>query len=472
WAGDLGGVPLPNAWIRLQRSGNTFRAYTSTDGENWVQRAQTTFELPDTLLVGIAPCAATSDPNNGTTATLADWGDYSPSFVRQPQSQTVFQGQTARLLAEARGVGELTYQWYFNGNPIPGATRPLLELANIQPAQAGDYHVVAQNAIGSVTSEVATVRVDTSDPGAGFEADLMPRNTGDGTLGVADWTMVGRMAVGLETPANASEFTRADCAPRSTLGNGVLSIADWVQAGRYAAGLDPKTPAGGPNGISPLGLDGLASAAPTAARELYLLNTTAEPGELRLAVMLRGMGDENSLGFSLSFDARRLALAGVSAGDSAPGAMLVVNDREAAEGRIGVALALPAGKRLLPGENQIALVRFQRLSAEPARVALSSQPVALEAAGVEAETLMLTAAEASGPWAPPAMGVLRAELAAGTVRVTYQTVPGAVVRFETSTNLTDWTAAGEAVTAGPDGQARLVLPIGDSHRFFRVAPGR
>ncbi|RME91080.1 MAG: hypothetical protein D6766_12375, partial [Verrucomicrobia bacterium] len=33
WAGDLGGVPLPNAWIRLQRSGNTFRAYTSTDGE-------------------------------------------------------------------------------------------------------------------------------------------------------------------------------------------------------------------------------------------------------------------------------------------------------------------------------------------------------------------------------------------------------------------------------------------------------
>ncbi|MCP5521594.1 MAG: hypothetical protein H7A46_08610 [Verrucomicrobiales bacterium] len=105
-----------------------------------------------------------------------------------------------------------------------------------------------QNSIGSVTSQAATVVVDTSDPGAGFEADLMPRESGDGTVGVADWTMVGRFAVGLEDPANASEFARADCAPRTTLGNGVISVTDWVQAGRYVAGLEPLTPQAGRTG--------------------------------------------------------------------------------------------------------------------------------------------------------------------------------------------------------------------------------
>lgn len=468
WGSDVRGVPIPNAWIRLQRSGNTFRAYTSTDGQNWVQRAQTTFELPETLLVGFAVSSEDWNLSKSATATIADWGDYSPAFIRQPQSQTVFQGQTARLLAEARGVGELTYQWYFNGNPIPGATRPLLELANIQPAQAGDYHVVAQNAIGSVTSQVATVRVDTSDPGAGFEADLMPRDTGDGTLSVADWTMVGRMAVGLETPANASEFTRADCAPRGTLGNGTLTIADWVQAGRYAARLDPKTPAGGPNGISPLGRMDLAAEAPSAARELFLQALPGTADELRLAVMLRAMGDENSLGFSLSFDATRLAYAGMEVGADVAGAMLVRNEHGAAEGRVGVALGLPAGQRLPAGEIQLAIVRFERIAAEPARVALVSQPVTLEAAGVQAQSLMLTASDADGPWAPPRVGVLQAELAGETLTLRYQGDPGVSVLFEASTDLLHWSAVGDVVTAGPDGLARLVLPVGDSHRFFRV----
>lgn len=121
WAGALSGVPLPNARVRLWRSGNTFRPFTSTDGSHWTQRAQTTFELPDTLLVGFAVRTEDGNLANAATATWADWGEYSPNFVRHPQSQRVFRNQTARLLAEARGVGTLSYQWYFNDNLLPGA---------------------------------------------------------------------------------------------------------------------------------------------------------------------------------------------------------------------------------------------------------------------------------------------------------------------------------------------------------------
>ncbi len=472
WAGDLGGVPLPNAWVRLWRSGNTFRAFTSTDGSNWTQRAQTTFDLPDTLLVGFAVSSEDWNLANAATATLADWGDYSPNFVRHPQSQRVFRNQTARLLAEARGVGTLSYQWYFNHSLLPGATAPLLELANLQPAQAGDYFVVAQNSVGAVTSRVATVTVDTSDPGTGFEADLMPRPAGDGNLTVADWTQVGRLAVGLDSPANASEFARADCAPRSTLGNGVISIADWVQAGRYAAGLDPKTPAGGPNGITLAGAEP-AVRPPSAERELTLATLSAAPERLRVAVRLRGLGDENSLGLSLRFDPAQLAWAEAAPGRDASRALLVLNDAAAPEGRVGLALALPAGARLRTGENEVAVCEFTRRTAGAATLSIEDAPVTLEAASVLAEPLALRVAAAAYTLARPDAGTLRANVEAdapGLVHLDFTGEPGWRVALEASDDLRTWATIQPAHTLGPDGRWSVTVENTGAQRFFRVRP--
>ncbi|MCP5521595.1 MAG: immunoglobulin domain-containing protein [Verrucomicrobiales bacterium] len=61
-------------------------------------------------------------------------GEYSPVILREPQSQTVFQGQTARLGVEARGVGELAYQWYFEGAVLPGLPRRCSNLRTFSPS--------------------------------------------------------------------------------------------------------------------------------------------------------------------------------------------------------------------------------------------------------------------------------------------------------------------------------------------------
>jgi hypothetical protein len=85
--------------------------------------------------------------------------------------------------------------------------------------------------------------------GQGFEADVAPRPTGNGTVSLTDYVQIGRFAAGLDTVNAGTEFQKADCAPKDTLGNGSVSLADWVQAGRYAAFLDTPVPAaGGPTG--------------------------------------------------------------------------------------------------------------------------------------------------------------------------------------------------------------------------------
>ena len=58
-------VNYPNTWLRLKRSGDTFTAYSGSDGVNWTLFATNTLELPDSLQVGLA----VTSHNGGTTTT-------------------------------------------------------------------------------------------------------------------------------------------------------------------------------------------------------------------------------------------------------------------------------------------------------------------------------------------------------------------------------------------------------------------
>lgn len=82
-----------------------------------------------------------------------------PIITGQPASRIVLSGSSISLSVDAASAGPLTYQWQKNGSAIDGATTTTLTFANVQASDAADYSVVVSNAVGSVTSNSATVHV-------------------------------------------------------------------------------------------------------------------------------------------------------------------------------------------------------------------------------------------------------------------------------------------------------------------------
>lgn len=159
-------VPYPNAWVRLRRVGDTFFAYSSSDGVNWVQYASTVAAYPANVLLGLA---TTSHNNNfGQTAT-AVYHDYEfllgPVITDQPDDITVLSGQSASFNVTATGTGPIFYQWRFNGGNLGNETNTSLTINNATIGNAGNYDVVVSNMSGSVTSLVAVLTVQQLDFG-------------------------------------------------------------------------------------------------------------------------------------------------------------------------------------------------------------------------------------------------------------------------------------------------------------------
>jgi hypothetical protein len=80
-----------------------------------------------------------------------------PSITTQPASVSLNAGASGTLSVSATNAA--SYQWQLNGANIPGATNSSLTGTNIGTTQRGNYTVVVSNALGSVTSNPASVAV-------------------------------------------------------------------------------------------------------------------------------------------------------------------------------------------------------------------------------------------------------------------------------------------------------------------------
>ncbi len=133
---------------------------------------------------GVALAGATSATLTLASVTLADAARYTavatnnagrasasatlivraaPAFATSPASQSVFAGNNVTFTAAVTGVPAPTLQWHRNGVAISGAVSNTLTLVAVRAADAARYDVVATNALGTATSDAATLTVTTRD---------------------------------------------------------------------------------------------------------------------------------------------------------------------------------------------------------------------------------------------------------------------------------------------------------------------
>ena len=81
------------------------------------------------------------------------------TIITPPDSRNVRPGTDFTLSVEAIGTGALSYEWFFNGEKIPGADSRQLLVKNPQLKDTGLYTVKVTDTIGSATSPGARVNV-------------------------------------------------------------------------------------------------------------------------------------------------------------------------------------------------------------------------------------------------------------------------------------------------------------------------
>jgi hypothetical protein len=120
----------------------------------WNQNGQST---PPAELTAASAIAAASSYSLAILDTLP------PVISGHPAGVLANTGETVTFVAAANGTPPLSWQWYFNDAPLPGATGPSLTITNVQLANCGSYHVVVSNPYGTATSLVATLAIRVLD---------------------------------------------------------------------------------------------------------------------------------------------------------------------------------------------------------------------------------------------------------------------------------------------------------------------
>jgi len=147
-----GTTPLSYQW----QMGTT--AITGATSATYTTPAATSAESGSqfSVVVSNAVGSMTSNP-----ATLTVNPATAPLITQQPTNQTVTAGQTATFSVTATGTAPLSYQWQKGGSAITGATMATYTSAATTTSETGSqFSVVVSNAIGSKTSNSATLTVN------------------------------------------------------------------------------------------------------------------------------------------------------------------------------------------------------------------------------------------------------------------------------------------------------------------------
>ncbi|MFZ5603430.1 MAG: immunoglobulin domain-containing protein [Pseudomonadota bacterium] len=83
-------------------------------------------------------------------------------ITQQPVNQIQSAGTSASLSVTATGTAPLSYQWYYNGTAISGATTSTLKFASATVNNSGKYYCVVKNPGSSATSTTASLSISSA----------------------------------------------------------------------------------------------------------------------------------------------------------------------------------------------------------------------------------------------------------------------------------------------------------------------
>jgi len=171
---DIAGRPAASdfAWLRLQRFGDRFLAYHSTNGLDWIRHGDMVQAgvYPITMDVGLFACANVG--NNGTTTT-AEYQNFATVtyvtnnmvFTVQPTNIAIIAGSQATLVALAENTADtnalIYYQWQ-RGNGaggftnIPGAINTAFTTPFLLQSDSGVQFQVVAYYVGTRPAELVS----------------------------------------------------------------------------------------------------------------------------------------------------------------------------------------------------------------------------------------------------------------------------------------------------------------------------
>jgi hypothetical protein len=282
--------------------------------------------------------------------------DTAPVITSQPASQAVTVGQTATFSVAASGSPAPTYQWLKNGIAITGATAPQFSLPNSQSADAGNYQVSVSNRAGTVASAIAGLTVN--NPASGPVFTLQPSPVAGLSGGSATFTVVVASTKALSyqwyfvPKGGTTAAAVADLSgKRSGSKTAVLSLAalNATDEGDYVCTVTDGT----------VSVNSVAVTLSLATRIVSVLSQTAGPGaNVVVPIALTASGAENTLTFSLTYDAAKLTYLSEALGGDAAGSSLTPNTTQSSAGRLGYLIGKAPNQSFASGQRGVLNVTF------------------------------------------------------------------------------------------------------------------
>jgi hypothetical protein len=221
WATDNLGV---NIYVNGQPTGNTNTAQFPSLTPFTINSSNANFQTgQNTLEFHVQNQTVTPGYTGLRVEGLSGYGTINPGtapyIATQPVNTSIAWLGSDTLTVSAGGSATLTYQWFRNGQPVPGASGASLPITADNANKAGNYTVQVTNGVNSVTSNVAVV----SFTGVPLQAGAVTMSLEPGSSGKVTIASVLALATG----ANGA-VQLAGVQTNSVQGGSVALVDGWI----------------------------------------------------------------------------------------------------------------------------------------------------------------------------------------------------------------------------------------------------